>query len=304
MVELVSEVADAARRHLHRAGGSIYERPGSEVVLDDARNFLRATDEHFDVIVADLFVPWRSGAGALFTLEHFRAARDHLAPGGLFCQWLPLYQLSEEEFAIVAATFLDVFPDAQLFRGDFYGRFPIAALIGPRDALATADAVGRAALALGEQGVDDRWVTSPAGVFALYVGPLGEALPMLRDAPRNTDDWPVIEFRAARTHAGAAGKLDPFVGLSWTAFGEQLQSAVARHAGRPDAAPGFVLPPALDSARRGGSALQRAGALYVAGREREAGKALAAAAKWLPDALVAGARPDPTAAELWWDVAE
>ena len=64
-------------------------------MLDDARNFLRATSERFDVIVADLFVPWQAGTGALYAREHFEAARAHLAPGGLFCQWLPLYQLGE-----------------------------------------------------------------------------------------------------------------------------------------------------------------------------------------------------------------
>ena len=57
-------------------------------------------------------------------------SRARLAPGGLFCQWLPLYQLSEAELRVVLATFLDVFPHAALFRGDFYGRFPIVALVG------------------------------------------------------------------------------------------------------------------------------------------------------------------------------
>jgi spermidine synthase len=50
----------------------------------------------FDVVVGDLVVPPRSGASSLFTREHFAAARQALAPGGIFCQWLPMHQLSEE----------------------------------------------------------------------------------------------------------------------------------------------------------------------------------------------------------------
>ena len=44
-------------------------------------------------VVADLFHPGRDGAGALYTREHFAAVRELLTEGGLFCQWLPLYQL-------------------------------------------------------------------------------------------------------------------------------------------------------------------------------------------------------------------
>src|SRR5262249_17412847 len=126
LVELVPGVADAAARWFGDANHGVYRDPRTHVVLDDARNFLRLTGERFDAVIADLFVPWQSGAGALYTREHFAAVRERLAPGGLFCQWLPLYQLGEPEFASIAATFLDVFPNAAVFRGDFYGRFPIA----------------------------------------------------------------------------------------------------------------------------------------------------------------------------------
>ncbi len=42
---------------------------------------------------SDNFHPARSGSGSLYTVEHFRAVRVRLAPGGVFCQWLPLHQL-------------------------------------------------------------------------------------------------------------------------------------------------------------------------------------------------------------------
>ncbi|UCE87568.1 MAG: hypothetical protein JSU66_07595, partial [Deltaproteobacteria bacterium] len=98
VVELVPDVARAARAFFGAANRGVYDDARSEVVLDDARNFLRLTRARFDVVIADLFVPWRSGTGALYTREHFEAVRDRLLPGGLFCQWLPLYQLSRAEF--------------------------------------------------------------------------------------------------------------------------------------------------------------------------------------------------------------
>ncbi len=83
--------------------------------LADARRFLRATTNRYDVIVADLFHPGRDGAGALYTREHFEAIRDRLAPGGLFCQWVPLYQVSEATFSLIADTVEAVFPHVRGF---------------------------------------------------------------------------------------------------------------------------------------------------------------------------------------------
>ena len=108
MVELVPEVAALAR------STSALERrparsPDVRLVIDDGRRHLGATGETFDVIVSDLFIPWHAG-GELYSLEMYATVARRLAPGGLFCQWLPLYQLTREEFEVIARTFLAVFP--------------------------------------------------------------------------------------------------------------------------------------------------------------------------------------------------
>jgi spermidine synthase len=36
--------------------------------------------------------------------------RRRLKPGGLFCQWIPLYQLGEREFETIADSFAGAFP--------------------------------------------------------------------------------------------------------------------------------------------------------------------------------------------------
>lgn len=291
LVELVPGVARAAARFFAGETGGIHASSRAEIVLDDARNFVRATRARFDVVVGDLFVPWRAGAGSLFTREHFRAVRAHLTADGVFCQWLPLYQIGAAEFEVVAATFLDVFPESALFRGDFYGRFPIVALVGFAGAPPEPAAVSAAAAALAERGVADRWVADPAGVWSLYVGPLAPLARALADTPRNTDARPVVEFRAARGRAAGA----TFVGLEWSAFAGQLRTWLSTHED-----PLFpALPAGARRAAEAGHALQRAGALYVAGRRGEAARTFARAREDLPARLVADAAPDPTAAEVW-----
>jgi spermidine synthase len=295
LVEIVPGVAAAARAYFAIESRGVYDDPKSDVVLDDARNFLRATGERFDVIVADLFVPWQAGTGSLYAREHFEAAQARLEAGGLFCQWLPLYQLSAEELAVIAATFADVFPDAFALRGDLFARHPILALVGGAGAAPDLGVVSARAAELRAAGVSDRWVTHPLGLFSLYLAPLAPHAAAWRETPRNTDDRPVIELLAARTHAGRAGKRAALTGLDYAAFAKSLrESALAA------GALAALSEPAL-RAGEGGHALQVAGALLEAGRTAEAGQALAAAAALLPSELFADAPPDATVADAWHD---
>ncbi len=294
LVEIVPGVANAAEHFFGDANRGVYRDPRTHVVLDDARNFIRSTSERFDVVIADLFVPWQAGTGSLYTREHFESVRAHLEPGGLFCQWLPLYQLSEEELRIIAATFLDVFPNAALFRGDFYGSYPIAALVGfAGDAPKPAE-ISEAARRLAAAGVTDRWVTDSEGVWSLYVGPLAPFAGAWASDRRNSDDWPLIEELTAATHAGGTrGKLDPVVGPKWVRVTESVREAAR------GGDPLFALDADMRRAVDGGAALQMAGALYVTQQTEASSRAFARAAELLPARLVKDAQADATAAELW-----
>src|SRR6185369_11179022 len=82
------------------------------------------------LIIGDLFYPWDSGAGSLYTTEQFRLVQKHLNSDGIFVQWLPLHQLTEYEFGVMANTFMSVFPQVVLWRDNFYSEQPIVAFVG------------------------------------------------------------------------------------------------------------------------------------------------------------------------------
>lgn len=295
LVEIVPAVSRAAQRHFAAANRGVHVDPRTVVVNDDARNFMRSTHETFDVVVADLFVPWRSGTGSLYTLEHFRAVRARLRDDGLFCQWLPLYQLNRDEFDIIARTFLEVFPNAGLFRGDFYGGFPIVALVGFRGRPPRVAEVAAASARLRAAGEPDRWLTDPIGFWSLYVGELGSLRAALADVPLNRDDRPHLQYRAARSHSGAPRARAFFVGSPFAYFAETLRSATRA---RGDTLFPDLPPPAL-RAMQAGSLLQQSGAAWSEGRRNEAALALTQAAERLPAGLLAEGAPDPSAAEVW-----
>ncbi len=128
-VELVPQVL-AVLPQFARLNRELFKNPRASLHAADARRFVVAADTTYDFILADLFHPGIDGAGTLYAAEHFAAIRDHLRPGGLFCQWLPLYQLGEHDLKVVVRTFQSVFPEAHAFLGIHNPRTPSLALVG------------------------------------------------------------------------------------------------------------------------------------------------------------------------------
>ncbi len=99
-----------AEPHFAASNGRPLSDPRLRVYLEDGRNFLKTTTRRFDVITADPIHPWTRGSGYLYTEEYYRLAAERLTPGGVMCQWLPVADLTPEDFKSVVATFAKVFP--------------------------------------------------------------------------------------------------------------------------------------------------------------------------------------------------
>lgn len=104
LVEIEPKVLGVARTFA-RYNHNVLENPKLKVVFNDGRNFLLTTKEKFDVITADPIHPWFSGAGYLYTDEYFRLAASKLNSGGIICQWVPIYELTEANLKSILATF-------------------------------------------------------------------------------------------------------------------------------------------------------------------------------------------------------
>ncbi|MEM8884778.1 MAG: fused MFS/spermidine synthase [Planctomycetota bacterium] len=103
--EIEGAVADAV--------ASLELRP-ERLVVADARQGLRGP---YAAITSDPIHPWVRGGGDLYSREYFELCRDALVPGGVACQWLPLYQMGFEEVRAVARTFSEVFQTEAYFAG-------------------------------------------------------------------------------------------------------------------------------------------------------------------------------------------
>ncbi len=198
--ELVPDVAAVARRHFRHEANGLFDDPRVEIVVADGRAHLAGTRDRYDMIVSDLFVPWEAGTARLYTWEHFTTARERLASGGTFVQWLPLYQMSKREFLIVARTMLDVFPEVTMWRGDFFASRPIVALAGSIE-LAPLDPQVIAERGRAISGRSDVPRETAHGLtLPFYMGNLARARHLVSDVPLNTNDRPILEYTAPVTH--------------------------------------------------------------------------------------------------------
>lgn len=190
-VELIPEVVEAVRT-LSEFNHGVIDHPKVEIVVDDARHFLLANSQEYDVIVSDLFVPWESETGYLYTVESYRAGLQRLKPDGLFCQWLPLYQLGTSEFELIANSFAKAFPYTTVWWGEIDADYPIVALIGTRQPIKLEGMQLDTRLQQLERrlGRMDQAIATPELVRSLYIGDWKFSAETLT----NTDEYPRIEF--------------------------------------------------------------------------------------------------------------
>jgi len=191
IVEALGYFADENRNFMHD--------PRVEIVADCGRSYLHGTDEKFDVIVADLFHPYNSGTAYLFTQEHFLRMRLKLNEGGIYFHWLPLYQLSEDDFFSILATFTSVFPHVTVWRGELTPHKHVMGLAGYAERDRETSSVNLAARL--KQLNDATDVNNPllSSVDAFYALCAGEFLveaDALQEVPLNLDDVPRLEFSA------------------------------------------------------------------------------------------------------------
>lgn len=170
------------------------------LIAADARRFVRASHGSYDVIVADLFHPAQDGAGFLYTREHFEAVRQRLAPGGLFCQWLPLHQLDEPTLRVITRTFLDAFSQTHAFLLHFNTDIPALALVGTLDRLALPpDWLERRAADPGlHQAMKQAGLDRTLSLFGCHLAGPKALAAFSAGAPLNTDNFPRVSFAAPR----------------------------------------------------------------------------------------------------------
>ncbi|WP_459040121.1 fused MFS/spermidine synthase [Stenotrophomonas sp. PSU-St83] len=119
-VEIEPAMVEGARLFGERVERA-FNDPRSHVVIDDAKSYFAASPRKYDLIISEPSNPWVGGTAALFSDEFYAFVPQQLNEGGVFVQWLQLYEITPELVSSVLAGLLEQFSDVRAYlanRGD------------------------------------------------------------------------------------------------------------------------------------------------------------------------------------------
>ena len=189
VVEASRFFADYNRRY--------WEDPRTEIVVDDGRNFLFRSKEKWDVITSEPSNPWIAGIGNLYTEEFYGNCRERLEPGGIICQWIHLYEMEKSVLKTILITFRKAFPHAIAF-GSIEDTDLL--LIGSEEKLSVDFEAFARRMKYDKVAADLKRI-GISSLFTMLSTQIFDTRGMQRWAgigPINSDNFPVVEYRAPR----------------------------------------------------------------------------------------------------------
>ncbi|MFH0893936.1 MAG: fused MFS/spermidine synthase [Bacteroidota bacterium] len=184
-VELVDGLKNAAH-YYSDLNNNIIDDPRLKVYSGDGRHYLQTSRKKYDLISSDPTHPIL-GSGSIYTQEYFELCRQHLNPGGMVSQYLPLHKLRLQDFMGIIKTFHSVFPDATVWIGHYH-----AILIGSNGNMKIDFAQWTENIK--KSAKDIYFYTNPYHVAACLVLDSAQIEKLTRDIKINTDDCSYVEF--------------------------------------------------------------------------------------------------------------
>lgn len=238
-VELSPTVIKVAQDHFAEENRSIVLHTRASVVKEDARTYMAAVRDEYDVVAGDLYRPYASGQGRLYSVEHFLNVRHALRDDGIYCQWIPAFQVTENHFRMIAATFLQVFPDALLLCADPESKHPMLGLLGTKNREIDWSRIETRFQTLAtRRGLTDSVLLDEDFAKSLFVTKLSKE--QLADVRINTLENAILEITAGRHRATydrrkhkptSDSRADAYLrGEIWSAFLQEMRQRSAPRA--------------------------------------------------------------------------
>ena len=113
-IEIESAMVEGARGFGAR-NENVYRDPRSRIYIEDAKTFFSTHNKRYDIIASEPSNPRVSGVSGLFTQEFYRHIKRHLNEGGLFVQWMQIYEINPPLVASVFKALGQHFSDYAVF---------------------------------------------------------------------------------------------------------------------------------------------------------------------------------------------
>nr|WP_246333396.1 fused MFS/spermidine synthase [Stenotrophomonas tumulicola] len=213
-VEIEPAMIEGARLFGDRVARA-FDDPRSHLVIDDAKAHFAGSGQRYDLIISEPSNPWVGGTASLFSDEFYAFVPRQLNDGGLFVQWLQLYEITPELVSSVLDGLVDHFSDVRAYLANDSDLIIVATPKGhlpPLNDGVFAQPALRGELArIGVHGLDDLGDTLVLGDAAL------RAFPPLYPSPRHSDYHPILTLRApvARFEQAYVGDVESMMTAPW-----------------------------------------------------------------------------------------
>jgi spermidine synthase len=189
--EMEPLIPPTATQYFSRENYNVMHDPRVQIVYDDARHFILTTREKFDIITSDPIHPWVKGSATLYSKEYFDLVKEHLNPGGIVTQWVPLYESDLPTVKSEFATFFDAFPNGTIWGNENGGGYDTVVLGQVEPARIDVDALD-ARLARPDharivQSLQEVGFGSLPALLGTYAGQKSDLAPWLEGAEINRD---------------------------------------------------------------------------------------------------------------------
>ncbi|HUP44711.1 MAG TPA: fused MFS/spermidine synthase [Thermoanaerobaculia bacterium] len=193
--EIEPEVARAAE-WFREENRNVLADPRFELRTDDGRRILARTSEPITLLTSEPSNLWMSGVSLLFTAEFFELAAARLGERGVFCQWLHLYQIGENDVRTFLATIATAFPNLVVV-ADEADLFVVASR-APLNLDPEVWAKRLASNAAAREALARAGIRSTADIAAGILADARAVRAWSAGARLHRDDHPILEFTAAR----------------------------------------------------------------------------------------------------------
>jgi spermidine synthase len=192
LCELEPLVPKIAAQYFFLENYSVLKDPRTRIIFDDARHYILTTHDKFDIITSDPIHPWVKGSATLYTREYFELVKQHLNPGGIVTQWVPLYESNASVVKSEIATFFEVFPNGTIWSNDQGGSGYDVVLLGQvGETKINLDDLARRLAQPGYASVSnslsDAGFKSALDLVGTFAGQARDLAPWLKDAQINRD---------------------------------------------------------------------------------------------------------------------
>jgi spermidine synthase len=190
--ELEPLIPPVSTQYFSRENYNVLNDPRTHIFYDDARHFILTSKDKFDIITSDPIHPWVKGTSSLYSRQYFELVKQHLNPGGIVTQWVPLYESDQATVKSELATFFDVFPNGTVWGNTIDGEGYDTVLVGQVEPLkinvdAVQDRLNRPDYLSVTRSLNDVSFRSATDLLGTYAGRASDMTPWLAGAAINDD---------------------------------------------------------------------------------------------------------------------